>query len=305
MSINSRRSDLPADTPFIREVWRRFRATSSADDFDRLCGHYLDLTRFHAHCIRRRCAPSIMFADLRGAANVGLVRAVRLFDPDGVAPFFSFSWGIIRRAICDELESLRPVAGRTNHLRRVRAANRVSDELTRSLERSPTLEEFAARAAVMPGREGSFARPPHGASPSLAAVDFFRLTQTAYDVDDAPDVEWIARARTPAPDTRIIRAETMRLWTRGMSQLERRVFVRFFLRGMLTREIAAELKLNRGTIHRTLTPLVKRLRADVGLARRLGLADYAPGDPVPNHAHLNRDAVDRSGNRGRRGERAA
>lgn len=279
---------LPSDTPLIREVWKRYHAARAADDFERLFAHYLPLVHFHARRMRPRGLTQLRVTvdELASAGHVGLIQAIHAFNPADPAAFKMFSWSVIRRRMDEELDAFRPIGASGTRRRKEKAARRIHAALAQDLGGEPSLEEFAARAADGDAWNGKGFGPPS---------DAFGLTR---EPDEAPSVAWLA-IRTEPPHARQSYRDTIRLLTRGMTRRERRVFTLFFLRGLLIKDVAAAMKLHRGGVNRVFTPMVKRLRADVPLARALGLVDYQPGDATHSAAHINRDYPSRQRAKGK------
>lgn len=154
-----RNRNLPADTPLIREVWRRYRAAGHPDDLERITRHYLRLLDFHAAQVRRRVERGVSFDDLRSAGAVALLGQIRAFDPDRPGSFTAYSWKHIRWAMWEEAELLTggPVSRRKRG-----AAERVRSEVLQQLGRPPSPAEYAAHGAACRYWRTSFGQPVSG-----------------------------------------------------------------------------------------------------------------------------------------------
>lgn len=84
--------------------------------------------------------------DLFSAAQLGLLRAAQLFDPERGVPFAAFATQRMRGAILDELRRI-DWAGRSVRTR-ARQRDRAQDELAARLGRMPTSAELAAELGI-------------------------------------------------------------------------------------------------------------------------------------------------------------
>jgi RNA polymerase sigma factor for flagellar operon FliA len=252
--------NLPADTPEIVAVWRRYRASGRQADLDALARHYLPLLAFHASRVRRRGQSRVGFADLIGAGHVALTEALQAFEPGRGADFAAFSWKRLRRAMWDELALL---LGETDRRRRQRKAASIAEAvLCQQLGRAPTPEELAERVGDSPWLwEVDRLGPPSTAAAALAEPERPSLFA----------MEHAAAHATPAPIDRMLRQEERRHWQRGMDAVDRSIFRRFFFAGEGIKTIAAAVSRHRAVVSKRFRRMVARLRASVPLARYLGV----------------------------------
>ncbi|MDX1577837.1 MAG: RNA polymerase sigma factor RpoD/SigA [Gemmatimonadota bacterium] len=107
--------------------------------------------RFVISVAKRYQNRGLGFLDLIQEGNVGLITAARKFDPDQGVKFISYAVWWIRQAILAALakqgRSVRLPLNRATELGRM---VRVRSELRQKLDREPTSEEIARRAALDP-----------------------------------------------------------------------------------------------------------------------------------------------------------
>jgi RNA polymerase sigma factor FliA len=110
---------------------------------EELAERHLGLVISIARNFQNRLPSSVDFDDLVGAGNLGLVEAVRRFDPARGTSFGAFAKHRIRGAIADSLRQIDPVS---RCLRaQQKAAERATTELITKLRRHPTEAETARR----------------------------------------------------------------------------------------------------------------------------------------------------------------
>lgn len=248
---------LPADTPAIVEVWRRYRRSRRRADADRLARHYLPLLRFHARRVQRTAGARVDLDDLIGAGHVALVEAIEQFVPGLGGDFSAYSWDRLRRAIWGGLPAL---TGQPESARRKRKlASRHRRELTQELCRPPAPQELVERVASSGEWEGRRYGAPESAVAAVAVAAPVPLSSSHAD------------RSSRAPFDRLIAREQRDAWRRRMSPLEWAIFKGFFFDGLQLRVVAARVGRNRSRVSKIFHALIDRLRADKRLARRLGV----------------------------------
>ena len=84
--------------------------------------------------------------DLKQEGVIGLIKAIDRFDPSRGVEFKAFARSVIRGAICDSSEFTRDLARwQKENYRKIR---RAEDELTKALQRIPTIEEVAEKTEL-------------------------------------------------------------------------------------------------------------------------------------------------------------
>ncbi len=207
-----------------------------------------------AHDVARRYhGRGIPDDDLDQVANVGLVKAVRAYDPGRATDFLGYAVptirGEVRRHFRDRGWTVRPPRSVQELQPRVRAAR---GELWQRLGRDPRTEEIAEELGLDEGPvreamgvEGCFTPSSIDASP-----------------DDGPSVA----DRLGASDPGYARAEarvTLRPLLRGLSDRERRILAMRFRDGCTQAEIGHEIGVTQMQVSRLLSGLFDRLRTQL------------------------------------------
>jgi RNA polymerase sigma factor (sigma-70 family) len=125
-------------------MWERYRK-GDQQARDELILYHLPLVRLLVSRISRNTGWASR-EDLMEEGVIGLVRAVERFDPNRGVKFQAFARRYIMGAVYDSPEMTRMVPRRQDeNLRKVRLAH---DELLKSLNRKPTLEEVAQKSRL-------------------------------------------------------------------------------------------------------------------------------------------------------------
>jgi RNA polymerase sigma-B factor len=165
-------------------LWRNFAEKHDPRAREELIEHYMPFAKRLA--LRYRGA-SESFDDLLQVANLGLVNAVDRFDPARGIPFTAFAsptiLGELKRHFRDRVWTVRVPRGLHDRMAEV---DKAIAELTKELQRSPSVGEIAARLEleqtdVLEAMEADHNRRP------------LSLDRPAgpEDSEDAPPTEWI------------------------------------------------------------------------------------------------------------------
>ena len=196
------------DAPADERLLRRFATTRDVMSREQLVERYLPLARYAANHYSRRSEP---FEDLVQVASLGLLKAIDRFDPNNGATFSSYALptmlGELRRHFRDRGWAVRPPRTLQEHALLV---ERATADLSRSLGRSPTVDELAevtslSHEQVLEAREAAQA---HAATSLSARVgdeedggelgDLMGGEDEGYArVDDRATIEVLMRALTP------------------------------------------------------------------------------------------------------------
>lgn len=167
-----------------RELWRRFVRDRDPAIREELVRRNMAFAKRLA--LRYRGA-SESFDDLLQVANLGLLNAVDRFDPDRGIPFTAFATptvlGELKRHFRDRVWTVRVPRGLHDRMAEV---DKAIGELTRALQRSPSVGEIAERLGleqtdVLEALEANHNRRP-------LSLD---RPPGAEDPDETPPAEWI------------------------------------------------------------------------------------------------------------------
>jgi RNA polymerase sigma-B factor len=165
-------------------LWRSFTEGRDQRAREALVERYMPFAKRLA--LRYRGA-SESFDDLLQVANLGLVNAVDRFDPERGIPFTAFAsptiLGELKRHFRDRVWTVRVPRGLHDRMAEVEKA---TTELTKELQRSPTVGEIAARLELEQTDVLEVMEANHNRRP--LSLD---RPAGADDGEDSPPTEWI------------------------------------------------------------------------------------------------------------------
>lgn len=125
-----------------RMLWRRYKDHDDPVARDRLILTYAPLVKYVAGRMSSALPAHVEETDLISYGLLGLIGAVKRFEPDRQVKFETYAVARIKGAIIDELRSLDWVPRSVRA--RARSIERTMAELENKLQRVPTEEELAA-----------------------------------------------------------------------------------------------------------------------------------------------------------------
>lgn len=134
------------DKDRTRELFRRYKEEGDEEAREQLIVSHVNLVRYIAAKFKNRGEP---LDDLIQVGTIGLIKAIDRFDPSRGLEFTTYAtptiMGEIKRHFRDKGWSIR-VPRRLQELSA--KVNQATDELTVELQRSPSVEEIAAKLGV-------------------------------------------------------------------------------------------------------------------------------------------------------------
>jgi len=205
---------------------------------------------------RRYRGRGIPIEDLEQVASLGLLKAVRRFDPERNIDFLGFAVptirGELRRHFRDAGWMVRPPRSIQELQSRVTSTE---PELHRTLGRPPRTDEIAEHLGI----------PTDRVVEALAAVGCF--TPASLDAAGSDEEGAVARLGGEEPGYARVEARvTLRRLVRGLSSRERRILELRFVRGCTQAEIGTEIGVTQTQVSRQLTNVLERLRLLAGAA---------------------------------------
>lgn len=248
------RGKLAWDKERTRELFRRYKVEGDEDAREQLVMSHLNLVRFLASKFKNRGEP---LDDLVQVGTIGLIKAIDRFDPERGLEFTTFAtptiMGEIKRHFRDKGWSVR-VPRRLQELSA--KVNQVTDELTKDLQRSPSVEEIAAALdttvdEVLEAMESSSAYSSVPLEGTGSGAD-----------DDAPSV--IDHYATvdedlAASDDRMVIEETVR----DFSPREQEIIRMRFIEGLTQVEIARRLGISQVQVSRLLRRTLQKVQEKI------------------------------------------
>jgi len=242
------------DKDRTRELFRRYKEEGDEEAREQLIVSHVNLVRYIAAKFKNRGEP---LDDLIQAGTIGLIKAIDRFDPSRGLEFTTYAtptiMGEIKRHFRDKGWTIR-VPRRLQELSA--KVNTVTDELTAELQRSPSIDEIAARLGTTPDEVLE-------AMESSSAYSSVPLEgQGGTEEDDAPAV--IDRYASvdndlEASDDRMILEDVISEFPEADQQAIRMRY----LDGMTQVEIAKKLGISQVQVSRMLRRALRRIQEKI------------------------------------------
>ncbi len=144
--------ELPEPRPSAKDLWRRYHQGEDLATENALVEQYLPLVRSALGRLAMSLPEHVDQDDLNSAGLVGLLQALRNYDPGCGTSFESYARLRIRGAMLDELRRMDWVP-RTVH-EKARKLQQVTGEIEQRLGRTPTDQEIATEMRLTLGAYG-------------------------------------------------------------------------------------------------------------------------------------------------------
>ena len=233
--------------PEVLAMWRKYKRTQSLDLRNHLLEKYLPLVRYIAERLLAKLPKSIPLDDLQSAGVLGLMDAVRGFDPERGIKFETYCTTRIRGAILDELRSLdwvpRIVRSKANQLERARNT---------LIEMATHLDMGLAECEAM-AREAS-------------AGTMTSLTTQTKDDDGSKSMrklDLLEDKKGVNPELELKKKEVTEFITRGLSRKERLIILLYYYEELTMREIGEALDLSESRVCQLHSRIILRLKSQL------------------------------------------
>ena len=243
--------------PEVIAMWREYKRTQSLDLRNHLLEKYLPLVRYIAERLLAKLPKNINVEDLQSAGVLGLMDAVRGFDPERGVKFETYCTTRIRGAILDELRSLdwvpRIVRSKANKIERARKA------LETQLGREPSDIEMATHLELSLSEFEAMAR-------EASAVTMTSLTTETKDADGSKvmqKIDLLADKKGVDPEVELKKKEVAEFITRGLSRKERLIIILYYYEELTMREIGEALDLSESRVCHLHSRIIFRLNGQL------------------------------------------
>ena len=237
------------------ELWRVYKANpNDTCARNQIIEHYMPLVRRRAERIRSKLPHEIELDDLVSAGTLGLMDAIRAFEPERGVKFETFCLQRVQGAMLDELRSMdwapRMVRSKTSKL------NEADKILVGKFGRRPSEEELA-----------NFLEQPV-ADVRQTIVDSNRVNITSLDKKwndrsgdgDVTEIDVLPDKRIELPTERLERLDVIRKCTQQLSDKERLIIILYYYEEMTMKEIGATLDLSESRVSPMHSAIVKKMR---------------------------------------------
>jgi RNA polymerase sigma factor for flagellar operon FliA len=242
----------------INELWRTFKRTGDPAVRDRLILTYAPLVKYVAGRLGSGLPAHVDEGDLVSYGLLGLIEAIKRYDPDRDVKFETYAIARIRGSILDELRALDWVPRSVRA--RARQIERAMTELEAKLARAPTDEEIAAKVGITVDElEDSLTDISRS---SIAALD--ELWTVGGGTDPIRLIDTIEDPDGPQPQSEFARTELREAVADAITRLperEKLVITLYYYEDLTLREIGEVLGVTESRISQLHTKAILRLKA--------------------------------------------
>ncbi|HEX3624918.1 MAG TPA: FliA/WhiG family RNA polymerase sigma factor [Verrucomicrobiae bacterium] len=228
--------------PTTQELWRRYHKRSDSDVENALIVKYLPLVSSIAARLAMNLPEHVAQDDLYSSGLVGLLQAVRNYDPACGASFETYARTRIRGAMLDELRKMDWVP-RTIH-EKARKVQDVMARLEQKLGEAPTEAQMAAAMKLSMSEYGKLLD-------QIRPVAFVCLDTVSSENDTGDLYEVVANTAEESPLEQISRQELKKVILarlKEMPDVPRKVLALYYGEGLHLREIAEAIGLTESRI---------------------------------------------------------
>ena len=241
----------------VQRQWEAYRQSADPAVRQQLLNHYLPLVRNVAGRMALGFPKSVEVADLVSTGVIGLIEALKNFDPDRGVKFETFAVPRIRGAILDELRSLDWVPRSTRA--KAREIDRSTVRLENRLGRVPTRGELADDMKISMDDLAAALEDVSGTT--LLSLD--ELVYREEDNRQVPRVETLESPRGENVLGEIERQELRAFMINAVSDLteqEKLVIAMYYYEELTLREIGEVMNISESRVSQIHTKSVGRLR---------------------------------------------
>lgn len=239
------------------ELWRIYQQQASVHSENALVECYLPLVNSILNRLASTLPDNVDREDLYSAGLLGLLSALRKFDPSTGVPFDSYARQRIRGAMLDEIRRMdwvpRAIRGKSKDFQKITC------QLEQQLGRSPTRAESARAMNLTTGQYDELVE-------EIRPAQYVRL-DSASESDPEGDMtlsEIIAEPNGVDPLDRASSSELKEIIFKRLKQMpkiQQQVLTLYFVEGLYLAEIAQALDLTEGRISQIQSQAIKSLRA--------------------------------------------
>lgn len=256
--------------PTAQELWQRYHKRVDSEVENALIGKYLPLVSSIAARLAMTLPDHVDQDDLYSAGLVGLLQALRNYDPTCGASFETYARTRVRGAMLDELRKLDWVP-RTVH-EKARKIQTVMAQLEQKLGRVPTEAQMAKALNLSMTEYGKLLNEIRPAA--------FVCLDTVSSEDDTGDLyEVVANSAEESPLEQISQRELKQVILKRLKELpamQRKVLALYYGEEMHLREIAEVVGLTESRICQIHAQAIVSIRAyiqryEAGLIKQNGI----------------------------------
>lgn len=232
-------------------LWANYRRSGTDDARNAIAERHLDTVGRIAAKMIRRCPKTVDVEDLISWGTVGLMKAIRSFDPDRRVAFTTWASTRIRGEILDQIREHSPLSRLM--ARRVDQINNFRDRFLQDNDREPSDEETHLACGAKVIADADAARPTGSMEIALKENDLESLVPMVNLVEDHRELD---------PYTRAAVNDLIDFASRRLKLTEAIIIKSYFIDGMTIKAIGEEI-LNRSESRafQLLNVAIEKLRA--------------------------------------------
>jgi RNA polymerase sigma factor for flagellar operon FliA len=237
--------------------WAKYQRDKDDLTRNRLMELYLPLVRYTSERVHTKLPDEVNVDDLFSAGVLGLIDAVKAFDPKRNVKFETYCVQRIRGAILDELRTLDWVPRLVRY--RAHKLNQAVAKLEAIHGRKPSERELA-----------EFMRLPMGEFRKLQrdakAITLVSLSRKWFETDshkDVREIDILEDKRSEDPLLSAQRKDVQEVMTRGLSRAERLIIMLYYFEDMTMKQIGDTLDLSESRVSQMHSAVLERLRGQL------------------------------------------
>jgi RNA polymerase sigma factor for flagellar operon FliA len=242
---------------FLARQWTAYKVTGDQDVRQSLLKRYMPLVRNVAGRMAMGFPKSVELSDLISTGAIGLIEALKNFDPDRGVKFETYAVPRIRGAILDELRSLDWVPRSTRA--KARQIDRTTMRLENRLGRTPTRGELAEGLEVS-------AEELAGMLSDVSGTTLLSLDELVYREEDNRQVPRVETVRSEAHGHILgeIERQELRAYLvdsiNNLSEQEKLVIALYYYEELTLKEIGEIMTISESRVSQIHTKAVTKLR---------------------------------------------
>lgn len=254
---------------FIKNIWQRYQQTRNIDLRNILIEEYLPIVSYHAGNIATGTPSEVQHDDLYSDGVLGLISAVKHFDPDKNIKFETFAAHRVRGQIKDGLRK-RDYVPRQVRIRHNQFARQI-EAIQQNLGYAPHEDELRKRMRIS---RAEFAKrsKDHGRIAGKLSISNPRFESDSNR--DTTFSETLADRHCDVPTITSRRDFAKSRIMRGLSRENKLILTLYYCDGMSQKEIGQTIGISESRVSQMHKSLLERLRSSGSKVRNMNANCY-------------------------------
>lgn len=252
---------MPTD---IKQLWADYKQSGAIAHRNALMEHYLPVARYHAERMRVKLPKEVETDDVMSVAVLGLMDAIKSFDPDRGVKFETYSAARIRGAIVDELRLMDwvPRLART----RAQKIERAVQAIEQKLDRPASTDDLAAQLQIDVHALSLMLKD--AAVPAMVSLSSVMEYRHGFDSRAVHQIDCIIDRDAPSPRRHAEDREAVSRLLSGFSRAEKLIVLLYYFDGATMREVGKALDLSESRVSQMHSSVMARLKSAALDARK-------------------------------------